>query len=312
MGLGKSLVAIVGSTGIGKSALAIKLAERFDGEIVNADSRQVYRGMDIGTAKPTLEEQERIPHKLIDICDPDEVFNLAFYLEQSTAAINEIQARGKLPLLVGGTGLYIWGLLEGLSIPRVPPNATFRSELQARAESQGMSSLHCELRQVDPHSANRIDPRNVRRVIRALEVYHATGIPFSKAQLRTPPDFPVFVLGLTMERERLNSLLERRVDTMLGKGWVEEVKLLLERGYFSSLPSFSTLGYRDVADHISGSLSWEEATKRIKILHKRFSRRQNAWFRPNDTRIHWINAASAAFTKAELLVNNFLGTSSRL
>jgi tRNA dimethylallyltransferase len=165
---------------------------------------------------------------------------------------------------------------------------------------------------VDACSASRIDPHNVRRIIRALEVYRTTGVPFSKARLRIPLNFPVFVLGLTMERERLNFLLECRVDTMLRKGWVEEVKLLLEQGYSPNLPSFSTLGYNEVVEHISGSLSSEEAANRIKILHKRFSRRQHAWFRQSDARIHWINVESATFRKAEFLIDSFLGTSTRL
>jgi tRNA dimethylallyltransferase len=298
------LIAIVGPTAAGKSALALRLAQRLNGEIVNGDSRLVYRGMDIGTAKPSPEERALVPHHLVDILDPDEPFSLAIYLTQARRAIDAVHARGGLPFLVGGTGQYIWGLLEGFRAPQVPPNAALRASLEAQAIEEGHQALWQRLHDVDPIAASRIDPRNVRRVVRAMEVYRETGISFSQAQRREPPPYRTLVLGLTMERTRLYQRIDGRVEAMVEAGWPQEVSRLLEEGYSPALPSMSTLGYRDMAAHVLGDLSMEEVVLRVKSATHRFARRQYAWFRPRDPRIHWLDgeweeAASATMHKIE-------------
>jgi len=218
------LIAIVGPTAVGKSELALRLAEEFGGEIVSADSRQIYRGLDIGTAKPTAEERQRVPHHLLDVVNPDEVLTLAQYQELAYAAIDDILARGKVPFLVGGTGLYIKAVVEGWSIPRVPPNERLRAELYRLAELEGPEALHARLREVDPAAAARIDPRNVRRVIRALEVCLTAGRPISQLQARRPPPYRILRIGLTMPREELYRRIDERADRMIARGLVEEVR----------------------------------------------------------------------------------------
>ena len=287
MSFSPPLIAIVGPTAAGKSKLALRLALRLHGEIVNGDSRLVYRGMDIGTAKPTTEERALVPHHLVDILDPDEAYSLALYLPQARLAIDAIHARGGLPFLVGGTGQYIWGLLEGFRAPQVPSNAALRASLEAQAVEEGHQALWQRLQEVDPTAASRIDPRNVRRVVRALEVYRETGIPFSEAQKREPPPYRTLVLGLTVERTRLYGRIDRRVEAMVEGGWSNEVARLLEEGYSPALPSMSSLGYREMAAHVRGELTLEEAVRRVKTATHRFARRQYAWFRPGDPRIHW-------------------------
>ena len=301
------LIAIVGPTAAGKSGLAVELAQRFGGEIVNGDSRQVYRRMDIGTAKPTLKERDLVPHHLVDMVDPDEPYSLALYLEQARKAIQGIQERGKLPVLVGGTGQYIRGLLEGFHAPQVPPNPSLRARLEAQAVDEGHEALWRRLQDVDPAAASRIDPRNVRRVIRALEVYQETGIPFSQAQRREKPPYRAWVIGLTLERPLLYERIDRRVEAMVEMGWPQEVAHLLEKGYEPELPSMSSLGYREMAAYVRGELPLEEAVARIKTATHRFARHQYAWFRLGDPRICWLDAdvpetASSAYD----LVDGFL------
>ena len=205
-----SLVVIVGPTAVGKTRLALRLAVDLGAEIVSADSRQIYRGMDIGTDKPTPEERQRVLHHLVDIVDPDEEFTLARYQDTAYAAIDDVLARGRVPLLVGGTGLYIKAVVEGWSIPRVRPNEALRTELYREAEVKGGEALHARLHQVDPAAAEKIDPRNVRRVIRALEVYLETGRPISELQRRRPPPYRVLQIGLTMERAALYQCIDQR------------------------------------------------------------------------------------------------------
>ena len=298
----KPLVAIIGSTAVGKSALALRLAERLNGEIVNADSRQVYRHMDVGTAKPSPEERARVTHHLIDILDPDQEFSLAGFLELASRAIEDIHARGRLPLLVGGTGQYVWALLEGWRVPRVPPDASLRQGLVA----QPLEMLYQRLQTVDPEAAARIAPTNVRRVVRALEVFHATGVPFSAWTKKSGPAYRYLALGLTAPRLELYERIDARVDAMLSSGWLDEVRRLLAMGYAADLPSLSSLGYRELAAHLRGELSLDEAAARIKTETHRFARRQYAWFRLRDPRIRWLQAGEAAPAEAEALVRQFL------
>jgi tRNA dimethylallyltransferase len=288
--LGK-IVAILGPTGVGKTALALALAEHLPIEVVSADSRTVYRWMDIGTAKPSLEEQRGLPHHLIDVVDPDEAYSLAVYQRQALEAIGRITSRGRLPLLVGGAGLYVSAVCERLALPDVPPNNAVRAELEARARSEGWEALQRELQSVDPVSAGRIDPKNVRRVIRALEVFRATGRPFSEWQ--TPVDSAVdcVLIGLRLEREELYARIDARIDAWIAGGFADEVRGLLARGYAPSLPSMSGLGYREIAQYLGGSVELPNAVTRFKLATHQYAKRQMTWFGARPA-IQWLDAAT--------------------
>lgn len=290
------LVAIVGPTAVGKSALALEVAQRLGGEIVSADSRQIYRGMDIGTDKPTPEQRRLVPHYLLDVVEPDQVFTLAQYQRAAYDAIADIHRRGRLPLLVGGTGLYVRAVLEGLNIPEVPPDPALRSELEAFAAAEGAQALHARLAALDPDAAGRIDPRNVRRVVRALEVTLLTGVPISRLQQASPPPFRVLRIGLTRPRPALYARIDRRVDAMVEAGLVEEVRRLLQAGYSPSLPALTGLGYRQIIQYLQGEVSLAEAVAAIKQQTRRFVRQQYTWFRLDDPRMRWfdLELASAA------------------
>ncbi len=302
------LVALVGPTAVGKSELALRLAQEFNAEIVNADSRQVYRHMDIGTGKPTLAERALIPHHIIDAVDPDEDFNLAIYGQLATSAIEAIQRKDKLPMLVGGSGLYAWSIVEGWKVPSVPPDPKLRFDLETKAKEEGSYNLYGELQRVDPAAAAKIAPANIRRVIRALEVYQTSGRPSSQFWRKEAPNFPVLIVGLTMERAQLYRTIDRRVDVMVEKGLVEEVKWLLERGYGLSLPSMSGIGYKQMGEFLQGKMSLLAAIDRIKYETHRLARHQYAWFRLNDGRIHWLNAKHLAgiLNEAKNLIESFL------
>lgn len=274
----KTVVAVVGPTAVGKSKLALSIAQSLDGEIINADSRQVYRYMDIGTAKPSLEERALTYHYLIDIVNPDESFSVALYQELTYKAIEDIQHRGKLALLVGGSGLYIWSVVEGWQIPHVPPNLELRGQLSEKAATEGSLVLYEELRRVDPAAAEKIDPRNVRRVIRALEVYQTTGVPFSQFQQKRSLPFQTLFVGLTTEREELYRRIDSRVDNMMKQGLVEEVRGLLEMGYGLNLPSMSSLSYKQIGLYLQGKVDLVTAVQQIKFETHRFARHQYAWF----------------------------------
>ncbi len=295
------LLEIVGPTASGKSVLALRLTERCGGEIVSADSRTVYRGMDIGTAKPTPAERARTQHHLLDVVAPDEPYTLADYQQQALAAIADIHARGKLALLVGGAGLYVSAVCDGLRLPEVAPDPAFRAEL----EGQDWQTLQAQLARVDPVAAERIDPKNKRRVVRALEVHHATGVPFSKWQKRRTdmPFKPVFV-GLTVERLELYQRIDARIDAWLAAGLLDEVRGLLARGYSSSLPSMSGIGYRELARVIHGQLELAEAIQQIKHATHAYARRQLTWFR-RDPRIHWLAADATLDGQERLLLELF-------
>ncbi len=298
-----ALVAIVGPTAVGKSSLALHLSRTFNCEIVNADSRQVYRHMDIGTAKASPEEQRQVPHHLIDVVDPDQDFNLALYQEKATKAVRLIEGRGKLPLLVGGSGLYVWALLEGWRIPPVPPDPALRQELEVRATSEGVEILYEELRQTDPAAAQRIDPRNPRRVIRALEVSRQ-GTPFSQLQSKKAL-FSYLVIGLTTDRSELYKRIDARVDGMMERGLLTEVEALVARGYGFDLPSMSGLGYRQIGMYLRGEMDLPSAVQQIKFDTHRFARHQYNWFRLRDERIHWFDAEDEARPAVDDLVARF-------
>ena len=301
----RELVAIVGPTATGKSDLALHLAQALDAEIVGADSRQVYRFMDIGTAKPTAEQRAAAPHHLIDVADPDEDFSLARYQDMALRAVEDIGARGRSALLVGGSGLYVWSVLAGMRIPHVPPDQALRRELEERAARHGYMALHQELLERDPEAAGRIDPRNVRRVVRALEVCQATGTPFSQLY-RSEPLFRTLIIGLTMERDDLYHRIDRRVEDMMRRGLVAEVDGLVARGYGLDPPAMSSLGYRYIGRYLQGDITLDEAVQHTKHDTHRLARKQYAWFRPNDERIHWLDAAEGANAQARHLAEGFL------
>jgi tRNA dimethylallyltransferase len=275
---------------VGKTALAIELAEHLNGEIVSADSRQIYRGMDIGTGKPTPDQLARVRHHLIDRVDPDQSYTLAEYQADAYAAIADIFARGKQPLLVGGTGLYVRAVTEGLQIPAVPPNPELRAELEARSAREGGEKLYEELQQIDPEAAAKIDPRNVRRTSRALEVYRSTGQKFSATGKTEPPPFAVRRIGLTLPRDELYRRVDARVDEMIARGWLDEVRGLVAK-YDWRLPALSSLGYPQMGAALRGELTIEDAAREIKHHTHRFIRHQYAWFRPGDPRIDWFEAS---------------------
>ena len=300
------LVAIVGPTAIGKSQLALHLAQTFDGEIVSADSRQVYCHMDIGTAKPSPEELSLFSHHLISIINPDESFSLAQYQELAYRAIGDIQQRNKLALLVGGSGLYVWSVLEGWGIPQVPPDPEFRYSLEEEAAKAGKDELHQQLTKVDPVAGQRIDPRNVRRVIRALEVHKSTETPFSQLQHKKAPPFRTLIIGLTTNRAELYRRIDLRVDEMMEQGLVEEVKKLLNMGYDSNLPAMSGIGYKQIAMFLGGELSLPAAIQQIMSETHRFVRHQYNWFQLNDDRIHWFDIQNRVEPEITMLIARFI------
>ena len=270
----------------------MRLAEALGGEVINADSRQVYRGMDIGTAKPTQQEQARVRHHVLDAVDPDERFSLARYLDFAAEALDDCWARGVLPVVAGGTGQYVWALLEGWQVPRVPPDEALRAELERRVERDGVEALLEQLRRVDPAYAARVDPKNARRIIRALEVHRRTGRPLSSCQTRLPPDYRWAAVGLAWPREELYRRIDARVDAMFASGLVDETRCLIERGYTCDLASMSGIGYRQVCQHLTGELTLEEAIERAKTATHRLARMQDNWFRRDDARIAWIDATA--------------------
>ena len=240
--------------------------------------------MDIGTAKPTAEEQARLPHHLIDIADPDQPFSVGAWLDLARETLESIWERGRIPIVVGGTGQYVWALLEGWRVPRVPPQLELRKELEDKPPEQ----LLADLKRIDPEAHSMIEPRNVRRVIRALEVYYATGKPFSYWRLKDPPHFDWTAIGIRFERQDLYRRIDDRVDAMMAAGFVEEVRLLRERGYARVLPSMTSIGYGEICSYLDGEITLEEAIARTKLGSHRLARHQNAWFKPADGRIHWI------------------------
>jgi tRNA dimethylallyltransferase len=300
------LIAIIGPTGIGKTQLAIQLALRFHGEIVNADSRQIYRHMEIGTAKPGKEELASVPHHLVDIIEPSTEFSLAEYQQLVYSAINDIQMRGKIPFLAGGSGLYVWAVLEGWTVPKVAPDVTFRQQLEKKAGAGQGADLYQELKQIDPLAASKIDPRNVRRVIRALEVTKLTEVPFSQSQKKKPPPYQTLIIGLTADRKELYRRADQRVDSMIKQGFVEEVRALLNMGYNLNLPSMSSIGYHEIGQFIQGGMTLDEAVYKIKTGTHRFIRHQYAWFRLKDERIKWFDVEKVTVGEIEKMVEEFV------
>lgn len=270
---------IVGPTATGKSELAIEVAQRVGGEIISADSMQIYRGMDIGTAKVPVNERRGIPHHLIDIVDPDEPFTVADYQRLAMEMIEDIVRRGRRPIVTGGTGLYVKSLTDGLDFTPAGEDPDYRRELHALAEREGPGVLHRRLEEVDPVTARRLHPHDVRRVIRALEVYRLTGRPMSEVAGRRSVPIVPFMFGLTMDRQALYERINRRVLRMIEAGWVEEVRRLLDRGYHRGLQSMQAIGYKEIAAYLAGEITLEEAVAIIQKGTRRYAKRQWSWFR---------------------------------
>ena len=282
------VVVILGPTAVGKTQIALQLASRLNGEIISADSRLIYRGMDIGTAKPAPGELARVPHHLIDVAEPDQVWSLVLYQEAARQAIADAQSRGHLPFIVGGTGQYIRAILEGWRAPPVSPDARLRSILEDWAAEIGPQELHARLSTLDPQAAEKIDYRNLRRTIRALEVVFTTGEPFSVQRRHGPSLYRTFLLGLTRPRTELYERIDARIEAMLAAGLVEEVQGLLARGYDPDLPALSAIGYKEIVDYLQGEITLQEAGMLMKRRTRLLVRRQANWFKPDDPRIHWF------------------------
>ncbi len=274
------LVAVSGPTAVGKTGLAIALAKQFGGEVVNADSRYLYRGFDIGVAKPSLAERAGIPHHLIDILEPDADMSLARYQDLAYAAIDEIGERTKVPILVGGTPLYVNAVVEGWRIPRVPPDPEFRARLQHEATLLGIEALAARLRQVDPVAADR-SGANLRRIIRALEVWEAAGVPMSVLEGKGPPRYRTLELGLTMPRDRLHRAVDERVADQVRRGLVEEVRALVAASIPEDAPAMSSLGYRQLLPYLRGETDLASAMRQIERDTHRYVRHQETWLRRN-------------------------------
>jgi tRNA dimethylallyltransferase len=301
------LVAVVGPTAVGKTVLSVQLAELFDGEVISADSRQIYIGMDVGTAKASDELRRRVPHHLLDLVCPDQSFTLADYQALAFRTIEQVVQRGHVPMLVGGTGLYTRAVLEGWTIPRVPPNPVVRAALEREAAERDGLYLHRWLQALDPNAAERIDARNVRRVIRALEVCLTSGRPISRLQAKQEPPYRILRVGLTMPREALYRRIDERVDRMIEEGLVAEVRRLLAEGHDARVPAMSGLGYRQIVRYLSGEISLDQAVALIKRETRRFVRQQYTWFRLDDERIRWFNVNDPDATQqVEGCVRQFL------
>jgi tRNA dimethylallyltransferase len=302
----KPLIVILGPTAVGKTEISIELAERLNGEIISADSRLFYRGMDIGTAKPSPVERLQVPHHLIDVVDLDEGWSLATFQQAAYESIDDIHQRGCLPFLVGGTGQYIKAVIEGWVIPEVEPNPGLRAALVKWAEQVGPQGLYDRLKVLDPTAAARIDSQNLRRTVRALEVILYTGKPFSSQRRKTGSRFRTLILGLKLPRTVLYARIDNRIQKMLEAGFVNEVRSLLALGYSPNLPAFSAIGYRQIISYIQGDISLGEAVLLMKRYTRQFVRRQANWFKLEDPEICWFQAGSETIKEIEKTIQAFL------
>ncbi|MFZ5591747.1 MAG: tRNA (adenosine(37)-N6)-dimethylallyltransferase MiaA [Bacillota bacterium] len=309
--IGQTLLVITGPTATGKTALSVELARRINGEIISADSMLIYKYMDIGTAKPTLEERQGVPHYMIDIIEPDQEYSVALYQQEVEKIIPAILARGRVPMLVGGTGLYIRSVVAGFHCSQIGKDEAFRQEMQQLARENGNIYLHEMLARVDPPTANRLHPNDQKRVIRALEVYHLSGKPFSwhnQPQNNRATPYRILQWGLTLDRELLYQRINRRVDEMLQKGLVQEVRWLLEQGYSPTLTSMQGLGYKEIAAYLNGQISLPLAVETLKRNTRRFAKRQLTWFR-RDPAIKWLDVNSEPETLVLQITRDLAGLS---
>ena len=291
------LVLFVGPTGVGKTQLAFEVACLLDGEIISTDSRLFYRGMNIGTAKPSPEMQKKIRHHLIDFVEPDEAISLRIFQQKAEQAIESVHSHGHLPLMVGGSGQYIHAIIEGWSIPPQKPDEKLRAALFNWADEIGSEELHHKLKLLDPVAASKIDHRNVRRTIRAMEVILGTGRSFSDQRRKVGPNYSYKIIGLHLPRDILFQRIDERVDQMITDGLVAEVEGLLKKGYSKDLPSLSAIGYKEIIDFMEKKISLDEAIRIIKSRTHQFIRRQANWFKKDDERIHWFIPSPLAISE---------------
>lgn len=305
-----SPVVLVGPTATGKTAAAIALAKRMDGEIVNADSMQVYRGMELGTAKPTHAEQRAVPIHLLDLVTPDALFNVSEWKSRAEVVIADIAARGKRPIICGGTGMYVRALLDDWTLAETPADLAIRRQLEADVAILGAPALHARLQAADPVTAARLHPNDAVRIVRALEVFEATGNPMSVYQEQdraARSSRPAMRFGLTLPRPLLYARIEERVDTMLAAGWVDEVRGLLAQGYSADLSPMKSLGYKEINTYLRGEIDWETAVSTIKQNTRRFAKRQQTWFRADIDTVWFDVSALDSATVAEHLIAEMEG-----
>jgi tRNA dimethylallyltransferase len=302
----KPLVIILGPTAVGKTTVSIDLAKVLNGEIVSADSRLLYRGMDIGTAKPSEPEMQAVPHHLIDVAEPDEVWSLALYQREAYNAIDTIHSRGNLPFLVGGTGQYIRSIIEGWRIPPQSPDHDLREAISRWGDRIGAQGLYARLERIDPVAASKIDYRNVRRTVRALEVIFKTGERFSDLRQKQECRYAPLVIGINRPREDLYARVDQRIDEMIEQGLVAEVQSLLDVGYSPNLPTMSAIGYGEIIQYLQDEISLDEAITLIKRNTRVFVRRQANWFKPDDPRINWFNASENLVDEVDTFVRSRL------
>ncbi len=302
----KNLIVIVGPTAVGKTELSIRLAEAVRGEVISADSRLFYRGMDIGTAKPTREDLARVPHHLIDVAKPDQEWSLALYLSRTQEVIQEIHQRGSVPFLVGGTGQYIQAVIEGWDLPKTKPDPNLRKILDRWAEDIGVDGMRARLAALDPDAAEGIDGPNLRRIIRALEVILSSGRRFTDQRRKSGSPYRILQIGLIRSREELYQRIDQRIEIMLDQGLEKEVNSLLEAGYLADSSAMSAIGYKQIAAYLSGETTREEAIRQIKSKTRKYVRQQANWFRENDPNISWFSASSDPFEEILNEIQHFL------
>ncbi len=300
------LVVILGPTAVGKTEIAIQIAEQVGGEIVSADSRLFYRGMDIGTAKPTIAERNRVPHHLIDVADPDDTWSLALFQLQARETIARIHASKRLPLLVGGTGQYIRAVTQGWQVPGIEPDPRLRRALECWVGEIGAEGLHQRLAVLDPLAASTMDARNVRRTVRALEVILSSGKRFSEQRRSGASPHHLLLIGLIRPREELYARIDARIDAMMKAGLVEEVRSLLAQGYTEDLPTFSAIGYREIVAYLGGEKTLDDAIQQMRRATRVFVRRQANWFKPDDPDIHWLQMGKNTLAEATAIIEYFL------
>lgn len=299
----KPLIVIVGPTAVGKTDISIKVAKALDCEIISADSMQIYKYMDIGTAKPTLQEREGVPHHLMDFLDPADDFSVVQFQSLALEIIEKIHQKGKIPMVVGGTGLYVNSLVYPMNFTEAQEDPDFRQHMQEQADVLGKEFLYTTLAKIDPETAKRLHPNDVRRIIRALEIHHLTGKTMSHYRQdfeRAKAPYNLVMIGLTMDRQKLYKRIEARIDKMVKNGLLDEVKGLLDHGYSVNMTSMQGLGYKEMAIFIHGKASFNQAVEILKRNTRRFAKRQITWFK-RDKRILWIDVES--FASKELLAN---------
>ena len=287
----KKILVIVGPTASGKTRLAVELAKAHNGEVVSADSMQIYRRMDIGTAKPTAEEMDGIPHHMIDVADPEEDFSVARYVELASACVDDILSRGKLPIVAGGTGLYVDSLLSGRTFAAFSPESSLRRELEEELAERGGEAMLAELAKVDPEAAARLHPNDHKRIVRALEVYHSTGKTISEHNRETqalPPRYEALTIGLNFQdRADLWERIDARVDQMAANGLEREVRELLSSGLSPVCTAMQAIGYKEFVAAVEGTMTWREAEELVKLRSRQYAKRQLTWFR-RAPETHWL------------------------